>query len=102
VNALSLKATVPANGTVDLSKWANIKPNEDWTFGENNNLGELAATIPQPEGFAFGFGDFIQLAGKGFRFSRSHMLPRIAGWIPFNGTGFARLVPSCRFLRRWG
>jgi WD40 repeat protein len=89
----SLKTTTQVNGTVDLSQWANTEPSEDWTFGENNNLADLAAPILQPEGFSFGFGNFIQLAGKGFRVSRSRMLPRIAGWIPFN-----RAVSDAWFL----
>jgi serine/threonine protein kinase/WD40 repeat protein/class 3 adenylate cyclase len=83
----SVTETNLPGATVSLSGWANIKPHEDWTFGENNNLLGMPRAIEQPEGFSFHTGDFIQLAGKGFRLSRSRMLPRLAGWIPFNNPG---------------
>ena len=67
---------------VDLTPWANTKLTEDWTGGENDNLRELPATIPQAGGVTFHCRDFIQLAGKSFRISMGRMLPRSTGWMP--------------------
>jgi hypothetical protein len=74
-----------ANGTVDLSAWANIKLTESWSGGENNSLASLPAVVPQPDGFEFLCGDFLQLASRSFRITGARMLPRSTGWIPFPG-----------------
>ena len=76
----------PANGDAvagaNLAAWANIKLAEDWTGGANNNLASLPASVAQPGGVSFHFGDFIQLAGKGLRTGSGWMLPRSTGWVP--------------------
>jgi len=68
---------------VDLRAWANIQLSEDWSGGVKNSLSSLPALVPQPDGYNFRCGEFLQLAGKISRTSSGCMLPRETGWIPF-------------------